>query len=102
MSTMGPETNRRFHELDALRGLAALTVVAHHLRLTISLVERPASAVWWEKLLLFGPLQIFWAGHEAVVFFFVLSGFVLSLPYFSQKRPLPYHLYLSKRILRAF
>lgn len=97
--------NRRLHELDSLRGLAALSVLACHLMITIPVLDEtttPEHAVWWQKLLILSPFHIFTAGHEAVVFFFVLSGFVLSLPYFSQKQPAPYHLYLAKRIIRLY
>ncbi|GAA5478154.1 hypothetical protein Hhel01_01652 [Haloferula helveola] len=53
-------------------------------------------------MFMFSPLRIFWAGHEAVMFFFVLSGFVLALPFFGTKPAVPYPLYLAKRILRIY
>lgn len=61
-------TGRRIYQLDALRGLAAVVVVAHHTRL----VEHGLIPPWY-----LAPL---FAGPEAVSLFFVLSGFVLSLP----------------------
>jgi peptidoglycan/LPS O-acetylase OafA/YrhL len=39
---------------------------------------------WFCGLLCSGPVHLFWAGHQAVVFFFVLSGFVLSLPFYKE------------------
>jgi len=42
-----------------------------------------------------------WAGHEAVLFFFVLSGFVLSLPW-HVGRPEAYGRFLVKRICRIW
>ena len=87
--------NQRFEELDLLRGLAALTVVFGHFAATF-----PALA-WWSLPFQYGPLSIFIAGHQAVVFFFVLSGFVLSLP-FQKGTPVSYNVYITKRILRIY
>lgn len=76
----------RIGSLDGLRGVAALVVVVHHILLAswpaladgyFGRAPRRWSTAWW----LFGtPLHIFWAGPEAVIVFFVLSGFVLALP----------------------
>lgn len=41
--------------------------------------EAPPVLVWFYAT----PLHIVWAAHQAVVFFFVLSGFVLALPFLS-------------------
>ena len=41
------------------------------------------------------------AGHESVVLFFLLSGFVLSLPYLRNKEQ-PYFIFLIRRILRIY
>jgi len=68
---------KRLHEFDALRGIAALTVVFAHL-----LNYRPAAMSdpyhHWST-----PFWSFTAnGHFAVLVFFAISGFVLSYPYF--------------------
>ncbi|WP_366414854.1 acyltransferase family protein [Paenibacillus sp. GP183] len=47
------------------------------------------------------PFHFFWAGHETVILFFVLSGFVLSLPYHNNKAP-THKEYLIKRICRIY
>ena len=67
----------RLHEFDALRGIAAVTVVFAHL-----LNYRPAAMA--DPLLHWSaPLWSFAAnGHFAVLIFFAISGFVLSYPYF--------------------
>jgi peptidoglycan/LPS O-acetylase OafA/YrhL len=77
----------RLPALEGLRGLAALVVVVHHSLLAT--VPRFAGAYgvgpyplrgtleWW---LTYSPLHVLWGGGEFVVVFFVLSGFVLSLP----------------------
>lgn len=76
----------RLRALDGLRGLAALVVLLHHTLLASApqladpyagLAQSRSTVVW---LLTYTPLHIIWAGPEAVVVFFVLSGFVLSLP----------------------
>jgi peptidoglycan/LPS O-acetylase OafA/YrhL len=53
------------------------------------------------NLLSFSPLHIFWAGREAVILFFVLSGFVLALPFLSPTRP-GYVAYSFKRVCRIY
>ncbi len=76
-----PEVRERLHALDGLRGIAALVVVAHHAMLTIG----PLAAPYFGKptgspladLLVYSPLHLAWAGTEAVLVFFVLSGLVL-------------------------
>ena len=87
--------NHRLEQLDFLRGLAALTVVFGHFMATL-----PATP-WWAVPFEWGPLHIVTAGHQAVVFFFVLSGFVLSLPFLAG-RPTPYPAFLLKRVLRIY
>lgn len=86
--------NNRFDELDSLRGLASSSVLVSHLFLAIP------SAYLLEKLKN-TPLHVFWSGHEAVILFFVLSGFVLSLSYYKDKAP-KYKDYLIKRVCRIY
>src|SRR2546430_11607225 len=58
---------RRLQELDSLRGVASLTVVWHHW----IWIFRDAVVPWY--------ILPFVSGREAVILFFVISGFVLSL-----------------------
>jgi peptidoglycan/LPS O-acetylase OafA/YrhL len=79
----------RVTQLDAIRGIAAVTVVCHH---------------WWAISQFHAPLWIFrplFLGREAVILFFVLSGYVLSLPIWSG-RQLPYPQYLIRRVFRIY
>ena len=80
---------QRLFQLDALRGLAAVVVVFHHLHYAFS--DRPGD--WW--------LLPFFSGESAVVLFFVLSGYVLSLPYWNG-RSTPYGPYLVRRLCRVY
>lgn len=56
------------------------------------------SWVWW---ITFTPLHLVWAGQEAVYVFFILSGFVLTLP-FVQGNRLGWAAYYPKRIVRVY
>ena len=83
--TSGP----RIFAFDALRGIAAVLVVCHHFRLCFFAGEPH----WY--------LRPFFAGTASVVVFFVLSGYVLSIPYW-QKRELSYGRYLVRRFFRIY
>jgi peptidoglycan/LPS O-acetylase OafA/YrhL len=67
----------RIPALEGLRGLAALGVVLTHALLASIHYVKPYSSNW------FYPV---WLGDEAVIIFFVLSGFVLTLPLASGRR----------------
>jgi peptidoglycan/LPS O-acetylase OafA/YrhL len=79
----------RVHQLDSLRGLAAVTVVCHHWDRALW-ANRPS----W-------PLIPLVSGYEAVILFFVLSGYVLSLPVWRERQP-PYPEYLVRRVCRIY
>ena len=76
----------RLIELDGLRGLAAVVVLIHHALETVpALAEvgaRPGTVPTgtFNRLLTQSPLHLLWAGHEAVLIFFVLSGVALTYP----------------------
>jgi peptidoglycan/LPS O-acetylase OafA/YrhL len=65
----------RLDPLDAMRGLAALAVLVSHVLDFGPSLEAPTLA--W--LLRFTPLRVLGNGRAPVVFFFVLSGYVLTL-----------------------
>ena len=67
--------------LDGLRGLLAVFVLAHHARWLLwigfenwMLTPHPV----WQKLLVYATIPLRF-GHEAVMAFFVLSGFFIHL-----------------------
>ncbi|CAM3526504.1 acyltransferase [Paenibacillus lupini] len=96
---------RRFEELDSLRGLAALTVVFCHFLLIFPAMDYLYSnpdgeGSIWVKALTYSPLHLLWGGHEAVILFFLLSGFVLTLPFLKSKQA--YIPYLIRRICRIY
>src|SRR5919205_40528 len=77
--------------LDGLRGLAALYVVAGHARWLLwegyseGFLAHPGQYTGLGKLLVYASALLRY-GHEAVLFFFVLSGFVIHLRYSRQLR----------------
>lgn len=80
MTVATPAAPKRIEALDAMRGIACLVVVLHHLWQTLpEVVTAP-----WAGVLGFAlgmtPLEALRTGRAPVMFFFVLSGYVLSLP----------------------
>lgn len=110
-----PQADKRFiPELEATRGLAALIVALFHVSLTGVVATDPAwlgslwqlmrtegSTVEW---LVTGIAQPFFNGHAAVLYFFVLSGFVLAASLErDQGRPLPLSWrFLIRRLFRIY
>src|ERR1700722_527969 len=96
---------KRIEYLDSLRGLAATQVVINHSFLIFPILysafsrEPITNRVVW--VLVYTPFHLFWDGAEAVTFFFVLSGFVLALPYFNGRAPF-YPSYLVRRFFRIY
>ena len=71
------KAGKHFVQLDSLRGLAAGAVVLHHWNIIWGLSGAPKLG---QAALQIFPLKLLTTGHSSVVMFFVLSGFVLSLP----------------------
>jgi len=97
----------RYRSLDGLRGLAAAVVVIHHCFLVSPDLARAVAGsdtgnveswVWWST---FTPLHLLWAGTEAVYVFFILSGFVLALPFVGTNRT-AWRAYYAKRLVRIY
>ena len=81
----------KIHKLEAIRGFAALYVVIHHfIGFTILKSELPA--------ILRFPFRF---GQEAVILFFLMSGFVIYLSSI-QKTDLTFKYYFSRRFIRIY
>ncbi|MHB1511970.1 acyltransferase family protein [Acidiferrobacter sp.] len=92
----------RVRSLDAMRGLAAVSVVLSHYVLVVAHAgrRRYEYASRWLHWLSETPLGLLWAGRAAVLFFFVLSGYVLFI--MLERSSLSYWTYLKKRIARLY
>jgi peptidoglycan/LPS O-acetylase OafA/YrhL len=89
----------RWRELDAIRGIAACIVVFWHFYQLLT----PATLPVLLRLGMEGtPLYIIISGSESVMLFFLLSGFVLSLPFHRSPNRLNYRSFLVKRIARIY
>ena len=100
---------RRWDSLDALRGIAAFLVLTFHCsQLSSGFAARanplnPAS--WLEPWtwLKYTPLRLLVSsGPPAVVLFFALSGFVLSMPFLRARRQPGYAEFAVKRVCRIY
>jgi len=89
-----PAGSSRITSLDSLRGLAALIVVFHHIDNTLDL---DGSNKTLGPIFHHSPLRLLIDGRCAVMLFFVLSGFALSI---SIGKNFNYWNYLVKRICR--
>lgn len=86
----------RIAALDALRGIAALAVVLHHANYMVEAHWGPAM-LW---ALDWSPLRVVKAGRPAVVFFFVLSGYALTVALLRQRVPVSPVAWAARRSLR--
>ena len=90
---------QRWRELDAIRGIAACIVVLWHFYQSLTPESLPAWIRWSMECT---PLYILISGTESVMLFFLLSGFVLSLPFHRNPNRLGYRSFLVKRIARIY
>ncbi|MFE3869269.1 acyltransferase family protein [Flavobacterium sp. LS2P90] len=86
----------RYKELDGLRGIAALSVYFSHL-IGVFVIN---SSIF--DYLSNSPFHILWHGEAAVTLFFLLSGFVLTLPYIKNPVDLNMASFYLKRIFRIY
>ncbi|WP_250513835.1 acyltransferase [Caballeronia sp. INDeC2] len=80
----------RYHQLDSLRGIAALTVVFSH-------YSQITPTRWLQHV----PWRVFAEGHSAVILFFALSGFALTLQVTSESKP-GFAEFVIKRVCRIY
>jgi len=89
------KAHNRIPELDSLRGIAALVVVFHHY-IGLLITDRRTTHFLGIRYLFPDSL-----GQNAVIVFFLLSGFVLSMPAVNGK-PQPYSVFMIRRIFRIY
>jgi len=105
-----PKTNLEF--LDGLRGLAAAFVMIGHARWLLwegyneGFMTHPERYSFLGKMMVY-TLSFFRYGHQAVLFFFVLSGFVIHLKYsiaLKKNKDLSFDLgnYIVRRLRRIY
>jgi len=101
-------SSERFVELDGLRGICAVIVLFWHLLLTFpgawSVLENGRVPDGWSDpmaWILGTPLSVTVFGSAAVLVFFVLSGFVLTLSFEKVDR-LRYAPFIIKRVVRIW
>lgn len=83
--------SQRIDYLDSVRGIASLMVVIYHF------------IGWrWEKETTYHIASMIFNGSDAVSFFFVLSGFVLSYKYFQKGASIDLKEYIIKRFFRIY
>jgi peptidoglycan/LPS O-acetylase OafA/YrhL len=94
----------RIDSLDSVRGMAAMSVVIFHVLISFNMFYKAIHFKFDNvivKWLTMTPLHTLWSGYEAVLLFFVLSGFLLALP-FVDERPPRYVEYAIKRFCRIY
>ncbi len=110
---MSTNTTYSLRFLDGLRGLAAFYVMVGHARWLLwegmqdGYQKHPELYSIVDKLMMYS-LGLFRYGHEAVLFFFVLSGFVIHLKYSKhilregENTPFAWGDYLLRRVRRIY
>ena len=87
--------NNRLEELDGLRGIASFMVFLSH---AIGILAISNWVAFYQN----SSFRILSDGAAAVDIFFVLSGFVLSLPYINKNKDIHYVSYCLKRLFRIY
>jgi len=95
----------RIEYLDSLRGIAAMTVVIFHCMISFVIFHsanyKSEYANGFIKIITESPLKLIWNGKEAVLLFFILSGFVLSISYLNG-RARAFDIFLVRRFARIY
>ncbi len=90
----------RLPELDSLRGIAALFVLLHHAFQLMPSGPSPNTGSLGLSLAESTPLRVVGAGRPAVLFFFVLSGYVLTRALLAGALPLGLAAFAVQRSVR--
>jgi peptidoglycan/LPS O-acetylase OafA/YrhL len=90
-------SEKRRTALDAVRGIAAFIVILYHCYLTMPETARSQLELsLWSR-----SIRLATNGDASVIIFFVLSGYVLALPFFRGTQP-SYLRYIFKRVCRIY
>lgn len=97
----------RFHALDSLRGVGAFFVLFIHCLQTLHVYDIVPDASVGSQLLLsevflYTPFRVLVNGRSLVMFFFVLSGFVLAYGLHNSRQKANFWLYLKRRFARIY
>jgi peptidoglycan/LPS O-acetylase OafA/YrhL len=90
---------KRLLELDALRGVAALSVVLLHFH--DMWLNSDIARLSLRQVRLLTALTPIYAGNEAVILFFLLSGMVLAMPFEGGKWQ-SYKTFIIRRVTRIY
>jgi peptidoglycan/LPS O-acetylase OafA/YrhL len=99
-----PLPSQRLDSLDGLRGVAAFSVMMSHAlwahpSITEALRIGGDRGPAWVRVLTYTPCHLPWLAWEAVIVFFILSGFVLTRPYLLGAAQ-SYRRYYASRFIR--
>jgi len=100
VNALAPETTppaRRLTSLDAVRGIASFIVILCH----CNAILPDAVQSQLDSSILSRPIALFTNGAASVIIFFVLSGYVLALPFFHGTQP-NYSRYVFRRFCRIY
>jgi peptidoglycan/LPS O-acetylase OafA/YrhL len=99
----GSHLSRRLPEIEGLRGLIAVSVVLHHALIVLPAVYDSPHDHGFTTLnvLQYSPFGVFLPGPETVLFFYLISGFVLALPFVDGRAP-GFFRFAVKRVTRIW
>ena len=98
-----PPVSGRLPEVDGLRGLAAAAVVLHHTLSVLPAVhdDTRAQGVTALNMVKYSPLDVLVVGTQIPLLFFLISGFVLAIPFVNGRAPGAVR-FVVKRVTRVW
>jgi peptidoglycan/LPS O-acetylase OafA/YrhL len=104
---MSEKPSVRFHALDSLRGVGAFFVLFIHCLQTLHVYDifpnaQLGAQLQLSEVFLYTPFRVLVNGRSLVMFFFVLSGFVLAYGLHNSRQKANFWLYLKRRFARIY